>query len=408
MNDTNGMFHPTLCFLVAGICLSGTRALVAQAPSADLVCESRGVWLDKAQMLEGRDELLARLDRLRGAGFNTIYVAMQVRGAVMYPGSQILPQYTEARHKDPHVVDWLIPAIRARGLQVEAWTEFGFYSYWTPDAEMDRSRGAILDRWPQLTAIDRDGKQYLHNEKFGDFYSLCPSHPRSQEILVNLYLEMLDRYDFDGLHLDRIRYPDGRFCYCDHCRGAFGKDAGLGLTVFPATSEQHNAFVRWRKDQLTRFMAGLSQEIRRRFADLRITSAVVPPNMIDEKGQDWPTWIERGYLDAAVPMLYATNITESMQRIRRRLAADTMLFVGLDAGQGISTLTRQIAELRGLGAVGLTIWYSGTIDALLPDLRSGLFATPAVSPLYSSRCEKTGPTTGTTTEGTGQTSDATP
>ncbi len=347
------------------------------------VQESRGVWLDKGQMMEGQEKLLARLDRLQEAGFNTIYVATQIRGYVMYPDSQVLPQWEEAKGKARLVLDWLIPAIHERGMRAEAWTEFGFYSYYTRDATKDPSCGPILDRHPQLAAVDRNGKNYLHNENLGDFYSLCPSNPKAQEILAQLYVEMLERYGFDGLNLDRIRYPDRSFCYCDYCREHFEKDTAIALEPVAAGSKEEEAFLQWRKEQLTEFMEKFSKRFRERFPNAKLTSAVVPLSMMDDKGQDWPTWLKEGYLDAAMPMLYAADITKMVDDIRRETPPAALVFYGLDAGQGLGTLTQQITELRARGTAGLTIWHAGPVEPLLPDIRRNLFGAPAVSPLYA-------------------------
>ena len=83
-----------------------------------------------------------------------------------------------------------------------------------------------------------------------------------------------------------------------------------------------------------------------------------------------------------MPMLYEADITESIRGIRSRLGDRAAIFVGLDAGQGLERLRRQIVQLRQQRAAGLTIWYSGTVDPLLPDLQGDVFAVPAVSPLY--------------------------
>lgn len=375
----------TLMILLLAGC-AGIPAKPEQAP--ELPRESRGVWLDKGQMLEGKESLLARLDRLQAAGFNTIYVATQVRGYAIYPGSKVLPQWDEAAAKVPDILDWLLPAIHQRGMRAEAWTEFGFYAYHTPDATKDPSRGPLLNAHPELTAIDRDGTPYLHNVQWGDFYSLCPSNPKSHEILSELYIEMLEKYDFDGINLDRIRYPEITFCYCDYCREHFKRDTGLALGSFAEGSEEQQAFIRWRKEQLTAFMKSLSSRLRRRFPRARLTSAVVPPGMMDGKGQDWPSWLAQGYLDAAMPMLYAADISGMVEEIQRRVPAEAWIFYGLDAGQGIETLSRQVLHLRAVGAPGFTVWYSGSVDPLLPAIQRDLLKAPAVSPLYSSEQDK--------------------
>ncbi len=357
-----------------------TRESSRSAP----LLESRGVWLEKAEMIEGKEALAARLDRLRDAGFNSVYVAMQVRGCVMYPGSAILPIWESAATADPDLIPWLIEEIHRRGMKAEAWTEFGFYTYHTSDAMKDPSRGAVLAMNPGLVARDSSGKNYLHNDQWGDFYALCPSNPKSQEVLSDLYLEMMERFDFDGLNLDRIRYPTGDFCYCSFCREHFEKDTGIQLSKFKADSPEQKAFEQWRKENLTRFMAGFSKKLRNRIPGVRITSAVVPPETIDEKGQDWPTWIRKGYLDAAMPMLYSSDIQGSVEMIQGLVGKEARVFYGLDAGQGIDVMKAQIDYLRKSGAQGITVWYSKSVDPLLPELKDS-FSKPAVSPLYQKR-----------------------
>lgn len=370
--------------VVLAAALGCARVERRENPGIQPVLESRGVWLEKAEMIEGKEALAARLDRLQEAGFNSVYVAMQVRGCVMYPGSAVLPLWEGAATAESDLISWLVEEIHRRGMKAEAWTEFGFYTYHTPDATKDPSRGAVLAMNPGLVARDSEGKNYLHNEQWGDFYSLCPSNPKSQEVLSNLYLEMMERFGFDGLNLDRIRYPTDDFCYCSYCREHFERDTGIQLSKFAANSAEQKAFEQWRKDNLTSFMACLSRKLRSRIPGVRITSAVVPPETIDEKGQDWLTWIRKGYLDAAMPMLYSHDIRESVAMIKDRVGEKARIFYGLDAGQGIDVLNAQIDYLRRSGAHGVTIWYSKSVDPLLPELKEQ-FATAALSPLYAER-----------------------
>lgn len=346
------------------------------------IWESRGIWLDKSNMFDGREELLAMLDQYQEAGFNAIYVAMQIQGCVMYPDSELLPQYPIAKEKDPQILDWLIPEIKKRGMRAEAWTEYGFYTYHTPQAGADESRGPIVDRYPELVAMDQDGQEHLHNPEWGDFYSLCPSNPKAQDVLIQLYDEMMERFDFDGLNLDRIRYPDERYCYCGYCREHFKRDTGLELMPFEAGTSEHASFMQWRKDQLNQFMERFSSGFRSRFPGKKITSAVVPPYMLEDKGQDWMTWLQRGYLDAAMPMLYARDISASVQATLDVLGDEPLVFYGLDAGQGKDIFVEQVHQLREIQAHGLTVWYSGSLNAFVQEVGKELFSEPALSPLY--------------------------
>jgi len=339
----------------------------------------RGVWLDKAQLLEGVDACRARIARLADAGFNTLFVATQVRGCVIYPDSEFLPQYAPAKSHSPDLLRVIIEAAHARGLRVEAWTEFGFYTYWTQDAAKDASRGAVLDRHPELAAIDANGNALIHQPQYGDFYALCPANPRAQDLLIDLYVEMLERFPFDGLQLDRIRFPDARFCHCAYCRQRFEMDTGVALdqaTADDASDVQKMQIDRWRKRQVNAFVERMALARRERFPTRSLTSAVVPPAMIDEKGQDWPVWLESGWLDGVAVMLYADKIAPSLDWIRERDPRGGPVWIGLDAAPGAERLISQIQESRASGFPGTVVWYSGTVDSLLPELRSAGLALP--------------------------------
>lgn len=354
------------------VLLMGRHPAAAQSVSP----EPRGVWLDKGQLVEGRDRLARRFDRLKAAGFNVVYVAVQVRGTVTYPGSAILPQYEPIRAADPEVVAWAIDALHERGMRAEAWAEFGFYAYWTKDASTDASRGVILDREPELAAVDRNGKTLIHNPEYGDFYALCPANPRAQDVLIDLYAEVLERLPFDGLHLDRIRFPDDGFCFCAHCRQRFEQETHAPLTTVDETAEQRGRRDTWRKQQTGRFVERLSGALRQRFPRRSLSAAVVPPYMMDEKGQDWPAWLERGWVDSVAVMLYGEQIDEGLEAVHKRLPDTSAVYIGLDAGLGASRLSTQVEAVRTHRYGGVVIWYAAPLDPLLEELQKTVFSSP--------------------------------
>src|SRR5262249_33895741 len=136
-----------------------------------------------------------------------------------------------------------------RNLQAHLWVSYGFYSYFTPDATRDTSAGPLLEKHPELMAIDSHGNRFLHHKGLGDFYSLCPSNPKSHDILANLMVEAVRKYPADGLHLDRIRYPDADFCYCEYCRKHFHADMGHELEEFLPRSDAAKKFLEWKRQQ---------------------------------------------------------------------------------------------------------------------------------------------------------------
>jgi uncharacterized lipoprotein YddW (UPF0748 family) len=353
--------------------------------------------MDKETLFKPKGEVLKFLDALKGANFNAVYVNTQFRGEVLYPDSAYLPQAPEVKGKD--ILKWLLPEIHKRRMRAEAWTEYGFYAYHTPDATTTTTRGAILDGFPELTSIDSKGNKYLHHEQWGDFYVLCPVNPKSQEILVNLFAEMIQRYEFDGINLDRIRFARRNYCFCDYCRKKFREDTGVDLKCVDVDTElkwfyfgyepfwfgdydkfrkDYWTFMGWREKNLTDFMRRLSERLRGIRKGLAITSAVASPDQHTDYGQDFPTWLEKGYLDAAMPMLYSKDITFGVMRTRRITRRGDRIFHGLDGdGNTSDVLVRQIKQVRAKQPSGITIWYSGAVEDDLPMLRETVFKEPA-------------------------------
>ena len=80
-------------------------------------------------------------------------------------------------------------------------------------------------------------------EKGGDveetFRFVCPNNPAVRRKVVRRLRELLDRYAFGGVFLDKIRFPSPAngvdemlSCFCDHCRAAAASvDLDLDLVV---------------------------------------------------------------------------------------------------------------------------------------------------------------------------------
>lgn len=347
--------------------------------------QERGVWLSKNEMVKPRAELEALLDKFQAANLNAVYVNIQLRGFTTIAGSETLPQWPEMAAHDAEIISWLVPAIQERGMRAEAWMEYGFYAYWTPDATQDESMGPILDVHPELISIDARGNKYLHNVNWGDFYSLCPTNPKSHEVLIEIMDETMRLHPFDGLNLDRIRYATDDHCFCPHCQELFQKEMGAPLELFEQGSDDAARFNEWRKEQLHRFMEKLAERMRANHPGKPITAAVMPPYMVDEKAQDWYHWLEQGWLDAAMPMMYLPDLTAETRRLRERAGEEAMVVYGLDAERGQATLMRQLRELEEIGVTGYALWYSGAVEPMLEDIGREIFTEPIASPLGGPR-----------------------
>lgn len=369
--------------------------------------ETRGVWVDKSDVYKGEKYLTEMFDKLTTANFNAVYLPVQYKGYVIYPDSKYLPQdpdvakfereiYGKLGRKEDEkmrfersTLKWMIDEAHKRRLHVEAWPEYGFYAYHTRDARSDPSRGPLLDKNPELTSIDINGQPYLHHPQWGDFYSLCPSNPESHEIMINVLCEAITRYDFDGLNLDRIRYPAKDFCFCPYCKEHFQKDTGFELTKENIEKEEvKKAFYEWRKKQVNKFMEKLSEKVRLPRPALLISAYVWTPEEIDAKGQDWPTWVKKGYIDVVIPGMYFGEIEAYIDASKRIIPNPRLMLCGISAEVNSSEkLAEQIELVRKKNASGVVVWYLGKAADDLDYLKSTVFKTPA-KPYIPERIKK--------------------
>ncbi len=134
--------------------------------------------------------------------------------------------------------------------------------------DITRQAGAKLFLWhPLLTANDAapapdwltrgpGGEPVAGFQGMPEFTFLCPNQPAARAFILRRLEEVLDGGIYDGVFLDRIRYPspaahpDRRLtCFCEHCRRAAAA-AGLelaavqhALTRLPASARGLETFI---------------------------------------------------------------------------------------------------------------------------------------------------------------------
>jgi uncharacterized lipoprotein YddW (UPF0748 family) len=333
------------------------------APATQLSTEVRGVWLVSQDLLKPRDQIAQMLDQFADAHFNSVFIDIWFRGYVAYPDSKIVPQYPQL-HDD--VIGFIVDECHKRNLQAHAWLSYGFYAYFTPDATKDKSRGPLLDRYPELTAIDENGRAYLHNEKLGDHFSLCPSNPRSHELLSQILVEAIIRYPFDGAHLDRIRYPSADYCFCDYCK-----------------THREGDFLSWKRQQNLKAVEGLEKAVHAARPRLPITSYVLGPEEMDSKAQAWDLWMEHKLLNAVAVSMYGKEIEPTARKaieILHNNPSQLICAIAADSDKSTQIYLRNVNVARSLTTLGQITWYSDEVLDDLPELKAGPYATPATMP----------------------------
>lgn len=284
------------CLLLGGVLFFLTACQPEKKPV-------RGVWLTNvvSDAMDSKGQIEKAVALIDHYGFNTIYVVTWNRGFTQYPsevmeqffGYRIDPQY-EGRDPLQEVIDAASP----RGIKVVAWFEFGFScSYQEPDG------GHILQKYPEMAAIDTAGRIV---EKNG-FQWMNGFDPKVQELVLSLLMEVTRNYEIAGIQGDD-RLP------------AMPSSAGYDTLTILKYQADHNGqeppkdlfdtdWIAWRVDILNQFMKTIHDELKQIRPDLLISVAPsIYPWSKKEYLQDWPTWVEEGWVDEVCPQIYRYDL----------------------------------------------------------------------------------------------------
>jgi uncharacterized lipoprotein YddW (UPF0748 family) len=348
--------------------------------------EGRGLWFRVAA--KSPDEMRALVERAAANHFNLLFPE------TIYWSTTLCPRLgPDAPRQNPAFEGWdpleiLIEAAHARGMQVHAWCEVFFIGPGEPE---------LARLHPDWLAVDRAGATRASAEE--NFRYFCPSRPEAREYLLRQLEALAARYPLDGLQLDYIRYPvsqplEASFCYCAHCRDAFGAAAGADpLKLSPDSDPGKWAqWVAWREERITSFVREARTRLRKARPEIVISAAVFP-DVAEARGkklQNWPAWAGEGLLDLLCMMTYFTDPAEVARLTHENMhqAAGTSVFVGLGPFLHLTeeALVRQVAEARRAGAGGQVMFCE---EAMTPGqveaLTAGPYRRPAAIPSLAAR-----------------------
>ena len=354
--------------------------------------EVRGLWVVRSAMTSEREVR----DMVRTAstnGFNTIVVQVRGRADAFYR-SQVEPRGETLTGTAPGFdpLELAIEEGHARGMAVHAW--INTHLVWGP-AALPGSSDHMVNAHPEWLAVPKTLGRELYDMDPGDprfvtalsdyarahpatvegLYS-SPSHPEVVERVHAIWMDLLDRYDLDGLHFDYIRYPSPDF---DYSRGALegfrawvsarmsaerlraaGTDiAGDPFELVAALPDEWGAF---RRDQVTGLVARIYGDVKARRPEVIVSAAVIAnaDEAFSLRFQDWRGWLERGILDVAVPMAYTTDDLRFQGLVREaRRAAGSRTRVWAGIGAYLDTVDGTLAKIdlaRAEDAGGLVLF----------------------------------------------------
>jgi uncharacterized lipoprotein YddW (UPF0748 family) len=383
--------------LVAAMLIAfGVTPLQAQGERG----EARALWVTRFDY-DSEAKIARIMETAASANFNIIYFQARAAGDAFYrstiePCASLLcgnlggtPSY------DP--LEVAVREGHRRGLQVHAYLNAltgraaGIEGQCKsiPEPELGNPRHMLLDH-PEWVMSDRTGRK-LPCPNSEEYVWVSPSFPEVRTRLAMVAADIARRYEVDGIHLDRIRYPGNAWSWDEASRAEFGKNPDH----FPAEWKAY------RTDLVSRMVRETYDSVATVKPSLVLSAAVW--GIYDDKWrwktlagntdlmQDSRAWARDGYMDILVPMTYSRIKTPHCARIdwgcmlEEHLEGDEtgqQMYIGIDASKGAREIVNQIRMARRRGVTGIAIFsFTDADDARVwPLLQAGVFASAASVP----------------------------
>jgi uncharacterized lipoprotein YddW (UPF0748 family) len=304
-------------------------ALLACLPpiAAQQRTEYRGFWVDTFNStLNNHADVAQIVSRAKAANANQIYAQVRRRGDAWYLDSlEPKPDGVPIEPGFDPLQDLIVEA-HANAIEVHAFVIIG--AVWNreapppdPNHVFNRHGVTSADNWLTRTLLPNfpfDG------HRFGAEFWIDLGHPGAAAYTLDVLMRLVRGYNIDGLHLDRIRYPELTASGQTPTNGAnIGYNAvsvarfqkRYGVTAVPSPGDP--LWAQWRRDQVTNFVRRLYLNAIAVRPDLKVSAALIAfgggpttetawtsAEAYWRVYQDWRAWIEEGILDIAIPMVY--------------------------------------------------------------------------------------------------------
>lgn len=250
---------------------------------------------------EQKDEAIYLLDLLKDANFNAVIFQARPSADALYESSYEPWSYflTGEIGKAPNPyydpLQFWIEESHKRGLELHVWIN--------PYRVHHSSGGSINSH-----SMAKKANDFVVRLRNG-MYWFDPANPKTQDHVSNVVMEIVEKYDIDGIHFDDYFYPyasyNGGSDFPDHDSWNQYKANGGNLSRAD-----------WRRENVNQFIERIYREIKqeKNFVKFGISpfgiwkpgypSGIVGMSQYDELYADAKLWLNKGWVDYFTPQLY--------------------------------------------------------------------------------------------------------
>lgn len=308
------MSSVSIARLIIALCLLGISGCVLTGSgrvddSPKIVATEHGLWITRWDY-QSPDDVRRAIGDAASIGITDVY--WQVRGqADAYYPSKLEPWGFELMkyNPDPPGFDPLRVAVeesKRQKVRIHAW--INVMPMWRGKVPpVDRTH--IYHTNPEWRLRDEGGNiQRLHDGYVVVNPVLDPVHDH----IVSVVRELVKNYDLDGIHLDYIRYladeiKPGRLMPGDSTsRALYANQTGKSSD---SSSINRDDYREWIRTRISTLVKRIHDESINNARGVRLSAAVWrrPDLANDRYLQDAVSWVNDGYMDAVMPMIYTNK-----------------------------------------------------------------------------------------------------
>ncbi|CAN5708140.1 hypothetical protein BH18ACI4_BH18ACI4_06050 [soil metagenome] len=334
-------------FLLALVTISALNVASAQVRT-----EFRALWVDTFNTnLNNHNDVVTVVNNAKAAKANALFVQVRRRGDSWYLNSleplgdrvPIQPGF------DP--LQDIINVAHAEGIEVHAFVIMSAIWGRAPNlfppenpnhafnlhGGFDAATNTIVpgpNNWLTRTLLPDGGTITYQGHRFGSDFWVDFGHPDAAKYTVDVLNHLVQNYEIDGLHLDRIRYPElsvsgqtpstgTNIGYNTTSIERFQRHLKLPLGSAPP-AQNDPSWNQWRRDQVSNVVRRVYLNALAIKPHLKVSAALIAFGGIGSTEaawisaeaywrvyQDWRAWTEEGIIDIAMPMAYKAEHTAS-------------------------------------------------------------------------------------------------
>jgi uncharacterized lipoprotein YddW (UPF0748 family) len=389
--------------------------------------EYRAFWVDTFNTnLNNHSDVVAVVSQAKAANINALFAQVRRRGDSWYLNSlEPAPDFVPLEPGFDPLRD-LIEQAHLSAIEVHAFAILGAIWNKNPsflpsptlgppinDAHVfnlhggyDPAAAKIVpgpDNWLTRTLLpDGTGGTSFQGHRIGSEFWIDFGHPAAAAFTVDVLMNLVRNYDIDGLHLDRVRYPElgvagqtpktgANIGYNPVSVARFQQRYGIAPDT-PPPDPGDPLWSQWRRDQVTNLVRRIYLNAIAIRPQLKISAALIAfsdgPDTEESWNsseaywrvyQDWRAWTEEGILDIAIPMNYKREHiraqaawTDHWNEWTKNHPYGRSTMIGL--GVYLNSIEGSLRQIRrslldstaGKRAIGVSLYSLANVDADVP------------------------------------------